>query len=505
MTGPVTGPIAPTALQLSLGGERLAADVRGQADSQGQAKASGGDGGFADKQAGGQAAQGAPAVRLAAELLRLAPGTLLQALVGGPDEAGRPTLITSAGIFTPEGPVTLPPAGTAVTLEVTGSAELLSATLRVPGRDGGERPVELRFLGGPAPAGTESADRTLYRALQSLTEGGRQQEAQMVLRLGVAGTPAAQVLAATVVSRRQRPDGGVDLDLAAADGSLVTIEDGPPGLGTGARLMLEVLDRRPLGKAPAPPPPPPSLPSLAAAPDAIRQFALGRTALSAIAPLLAEAGDEAPGLAQLLPGLAQGKDQTMAVLLLSAALRSHDLRRLVGEAESRRIEQAEGPGPLLRAAAEFTDLARAAGGEPVPTGWRSVPLPFFDGRDIVPIVVFVQRQAPPPDDAGDENEQKKQRGAKGGSRFIVELTLSELGPLQIDGFAQGARIDTVLRSRRALPVETRDALAARYAEVLAAAGLSGALGFQLQQGAPGLPHLGQPAPPTRGGGISITA
>ncbi|MFZ2869659.1 MAG: hypothetical protein WAZ62_06100, partial [Zavarzinia sp.] len=159
--------------------------------------------------------------------------------------------------------------------------------------------------------------------------------------------------------------------------------------------------------------------------------------------------------------------------------------------------------PLLRAGAEFGELARAAT-EPAAHGWRSVPLPFFDGRDIIPIVIFVHRHESAPEGAGDESHQDG-KPARGGTRFIVDLSPSEFGPLQIDGFAQGGRVDTVLRSRRGMPADLRDGLVARYAALLAESGLAGTLAFQIQDGPLAGPHLGPATGPKRGGGISITA
>lgn len=501
MTGAITGPTAPVAVGLGTSDERAAAEARARAGGEAAGRQPSGDRAAAGQDAprGGSAA---PALRIAAELLRLARGSLLQAIVGGPDEQGRPTLVTSAGLFAPETPLRLPPPGTPVTLEVGESAELLSAVLRAPTRGQSDQAVELRFLGGPAPPPEEGASHPLYQALQIAADGSRQ--AMLALRLGVASNPAALVLAATVTGRRQLPDGSVTLTLSAADGSTVTIDDAPPGLGAGARLMLEIASRRPLAPGAEERPQATALPSLASAPAAIRQFALGRTAIADIAPLLGGMAGDTAALGRLLPGLMQGSDQTLATLLLSAALRFRDLKRLVGEEESAKIESRDGPGPLLRAGAEFGELARAAT-EPAPTGWRSVPLPFFDGRDIVPIVVFVQRHAPPPETVEDDARQADRKARGGSTRFIVELSPSELGPLQIDGFAQGGRVDTVLRSRRPMPADLRDGLAERYGAVLAASGLAGTISFQIQEGPQGGPHLGPAVGPARGGGISITA
>ncbi|MFZ2869152.1 hypothetical protein, partial [Zavarzinia sp.] len=234
MTIPITGPAAPIGVSLGNSDERASAEARGRTGGETGHQPPGGHA----VPAPSSAAASPPAIRIAAELLRLAAGSLLQAVVGGPDEQGRPTLVTNAGLFTPETPIRLPPPGTPVSFVVGDSGELLSAVLPGSGRGQPDQPVELRFLGGPALPADDGASRPLYQALQTAADGSRQ--ALLALRLGVTTNPAALVLAATVTGRRQLSDGSVTLTLAAADGSTVTIEDAPPGLGTGARLMLEI-------------------------------------------------------------------------------------------------------------------------------------------------------------------------------------------------------------------------------------------------------------------------
>ncbi|PWR21819.1 hypothetical protein [Zavarzinia compransoris] len=453
-------------------------------------------------------AAAAPSVRLAAELLRLDPGQVLETLVGGPDGEGRPTLVTSAGLFAVTNPrAALPPPGTPLSIEVIGSGELLSVLLRGGPARNITRSFDLQFLGAadsPAPE-AEALSRPLYQAVQVAADGQRRMS--LALRLGVAGPAGPDVLAATVIARRPQPDGTVALTLSGADGSTINLEDAPAGIATGTRLLLDVASRRPLGPLPERPAAgPAALPSLAGAPPAIRQFATGRLAIAATEALLGPGTDAAPdlSLARLLPGLAQPGGQTLAVALLGAALRFKDFRRLIGP-EREKALAAEGPAPLLRASAEFADLGRATG-ETSPQGWRAVPLPFFDGRDIVPITLYVHRQPPPEDKAGPEDREAQRRGGQGGNtRFLVEVSLSQLGALQIDGFAQPGRVDTILRSRSPLDLDLRQTLIARYQSVLAEAGLAGTLGFQVQDNPLGSLGIGSEQRPATGGSLSITA
>lgn len=451
-----------------------------------------------------------PSVLVAAELLRLDPGQVLEALVGGPDAAGRPTLVTSAGLFAVTNPrAALPPPGTPLAVEVIGSGELLSVLLRGGPARSVTRAFDLQFLGAadaPAPE-AEAISRPLLQAIQVAADGQRRMS--LTLRLGIAGPAGPDVLAATVTARRPQPDGTVTLTLTGADGSTISLEDAPAGIAPGTRLLLDVVGRRPLGsgadRPTAAPAAPAALPSLAGAPAAIRQFATGRMAIAATEALLTQAAQRPDlSLAPLLPGLAQEGSQTLAVALLGAALRFKDFRRLIGPEREKPLA-AEGPAPLLRASAEFADLGRATA-ETSAQGWRAVPLPFFDGRDIVPITLYVHRQPPPEEQQQPAADQSGRKGRGGGNtRFMVEVTLSQLGALQIDGFAQPGRIDTILRSRSALALDLRQNLIARYQTVLADAGLAGTLGFQTQDNPLGPIGIGTEQRPTAGGQLSITA
>lgn len=449
-----------------------------------------------------------PAVRLAAELLRLDPGLILEALTGGPDEAGRPTVITNAGMFavTDDG-VALPPPGAPLSLEVIGSGELLSVLLRGAAARGLSGRFDLQFLGNAPPPGEAMADRTLYRAVQMSGDGATR--ASLAVHIGTAGGAEGKVLPAMVTARRPLPDGTVSLTLRAADGSTVTIADAPPAIATGTRLLLEVVDRRPMAAAgpAAASAQSPGVPTIATAPTVVREFAAGRDAVTTLAPLLAEKDAALPALARLVPGLAQEGGQGLSVALLGAALKFRDFRRLIGPERETRVLSRAGPAPLLRAGAALTEFARAATAEDAPGGWRVVPLPFFDGREIVPITLFVHRQpAPEGEEAPAGGDEADRRQAKGGrSRFVVRVELSRLGPLMIDGFAQEGRIDTLLRSRIPLDESLRHELTGRYGAVLGLSGLAGTLTFQVEDNPLGNIDIGSDPNAPKGGGISIEA
>ncbi len=504
MIDPVTGATAPPRIETSIG------DARQPPGSGPRGQGAGGAG--AGPPGSGIARGPDAAVQLAADLLQLPPGTVLDGLIAGPDAEGRPTIATNAGLFAlVTAGMPLPSPGSRVSLQVTGAANLLSVLLTTA--TGGGRPaaplaLDLSYIGGPvapeAPAGGDATTRPLFQATQNAPDG--RPLASLALRLGAPALPGAPLLAATVTVRQALPDGSVTLVLAAADGSTVEIPDAPRAIAVGTRLLFEVASRIPVGLPSRPEVPVARLPTLAAMPEAVRQFAAGRTALADLDRLLAGDGGETSPLARLLPGLGQEQGQGLAVALLGAALRFKDFKRLLGEDRQAAATAKAGPGPLLRAGAEFAELAKAATDTAPAQGWRPIPLPFFDGREIQPVVIFVQHHEP--ETAAEEVEDEttpRRKAVRNGTRFMVSLALSELGAVQIDGFAKPERIDTVLRSGRAIAADLRDELATRYTELMETAGLAGTLSFQIQEGPRGPLSLDTPDLPPAGVRLSITA
>ncbi|RJF94612.1 hypothetical protein D3874_01925 [Oleomonas cavernae] len=485
MTDPVAGPSNATAVGLT-------PDSMRQPRDQGSPRSRAGTGGEA---AAVPPPTAAASVVLAAELLRLRIGSLLTGLIGKADAQGRPTLTTAAGQFallaSPAAAGLVP--GTPVSMVVQGAADTLSVLLLGPAGSP-PRPLELLFLGANAAPVPNAPTRQLFAGTLLPAGGGPPQAIALHL------DTEAPVLNASVTSRRPQADGTIQLRLATPEG-VVTLNDAPAELDPGTRIALDIVARNGARSPASPLPSATTLPSLAGASPAVLQFAAGRTVLSDIERLLAAAQpDGGLSLARILPGLAQKDGQTAAVALLGAALKFRDFKRLVGDQRRLALEHDAGPAPMLRAGAEFGEIARAAT-EPAPQGWRPLVMPFFDGRQIVPVMIFVRPQEEPAGDP-DEAEAHVHKGRRG-TRFMVDLSLSELGLLQVDGFMQDKRIDTILRSRRPLDPDLRSGVEARYLTVLETAGFAGSLLFQVQDGPPGLvigPPAAQPA-----GHISLTA
>lgn len=195
-------------------------------------------------------------------------------------------------------------------------------------------------------------------------------------------------------------------------------------------------------------------------------------------------------LSQTNPALAQTLLQTAipqpgpqlagALLFFMAALRGGDVRGWMGDQAARALSGRDGRSPLLaRLGEDMGQMTRtatdAAGNE-----WRGFYIPLFDGRDLQQIRLFMR-------DPAEEGEGGKE-GASG-HRFLIDLDLSRLGALQLDGLARKERLDLIVRTHRALPRDIKADIVRLFTETAERVGLKGQVSFQATPHFPPLPFV----------------
>ncbi|MCW2246768.1 hypothetical protein M2352_002359 [Azospirillum fermentarium] len=155
-----------------------------------------------------------------------------------------------------------------------------------------------------------------------------------------------------------------------------------------------------------------------------------------------------------------------------AAVRGGDARAWLGDDATETLRR-HGRGDLLAALdREFRAMQQQAA-DPLPGGWHGFTLPVFDGTMLQPVRVHIHPIH------GDEDEKgaAKDRPPKG-SRFVIDVDLSRLGPLQLDGMVRERRFDLILRSRTPLDAGLRDELGGVFSTSVGAVGFAGSLLFQ---------------------------
>lgn len=186
--------------------------------------------------------------------------------------------------------------------------------------------------------------------------------------------------------------------------------------------------------------------------------------------------DAAQLLRSTLPSTAQPQRIAPAALLFLAALRLGDLGSWLGEPSLQALRQSGRKDLMDRLSGDFGKLSvqsrEAGGGGPE---WRPVFLPLLH-QDQIYNLQFMVRQQQGHDKKEDED------GAKPATRFILNLHLSRMGDMQLDGFLHKKRLDLILRSGDALPFSMRQEIMQRFYAGLDQVRMQGAISFQTRQG-----------------------
>lgn len=166
----------------------------------------------------------------------------------------------------------------------------------------------------------------------------------------------------------------------------------------------------------------------------------------------------------------------LPALMLSyvkAATKNIPLETWLGEQNAAAIRKTEGGEVLLkRLEREFTPKKAADRQE---TPWKGFDIPFLTGTAVEPVSLYLQR---PPEDFDRRASGQK---AGGGVRFVVDLSLSRLGKIQLEGLAnrQNRTFSLTIRTQNALPDGAEAHIKSIFTQTLGA--LSYAGGVQIRQ------------------------
>lgn len=179
-----------------------------------------------------------------------------------------------------------------------------------------------------------------------------------------------------------------------------------------------------------------------------------------------------PNLAQQVTNALLPKaDTTLAanILLLLAAIRGGDIRNWFGDGPARTLQRIR-PDLMGRLQDDFAQLSRLAD-DTTNTDWRSYPLPFLNGQDIEQIRLHIKHRS---EDENDEDE------AGQGARFVIDLNLSQLGRLQLDGLVktQNKQFDLIIRSDEHLSKTMQNNIRSIFQKAMDLTNNKGGLTFQ---------------------------
>jgi hypothetical protein len=176
---------------------------------------------------------------------------------------------------------------------------------------------------------------------------------------------------------------------------------------------------------------------------------------------------------QLIHGAMPRADANLTANLLFFlfALRGGDVRQWLGDAPARALEKLK-PALIARLKDDFAGIARVRT-EPDGPEPRPFPVPFFNGQEIEQLRLLVRRRE---DDEDEDDDRRKGPGV----RFVVDVEMSRLGRLQLDGFVQDGtkRFDLIVRSDARLPDRVQNGIRGVFEGANETTGVTGGLAFQ---------------------------
>ncbi len=387
-----------------------------------------------------------PGSQITATVVEAAPARVTPNPPGG--ASGGAIATSSGAVATPPGtqatprPV-MPPLGTSMTVTVR--------TIAVPGgapTGAIAAPSASAPATSPAAAPVPGAGPSPARAVSS----------------GAATTPPATLGGATVVG--QDASGQT---LAKFPGGMLRLAV-PAPLPAGTTLTLDLV-----AVSPSPPTPLALGPRAAAAPwpGFPEDWGTFRQSLDVIA---ATDPETARGvLDKAIPNTRPSSSANLIALLLG--LRMGNLRTWMGDRALSVLESA-GRTDLTRQLSD--DVARAGRqmSEPMTGEWRAVLMPFHDTQQLYMIAIYYRERF----GRDHDGEHKSQ-----GTRMVIDIELSQLGALQLDGLFIDQRFELFIRSREPLPGEMRRDIRTIFSDAMAEVGMNGTLVFQVRRDFPVAP------------------
>lgn len=201
-------------------------------------------------------------------------------------------------------------------------------------------------------------------------------------------------------------------------------------------------------------------------------FSRGWPALDEALSLLGGgAAQAAQALAQTIPTATARLAPT--TLFFLAALRMGSIESWLGENTLQSIRSGGRKDVAERLAQDFGRIA-AQSKTLIAGEWRAITMPLMQqDQHISMIQFFVRPQQDDDDTSGSETATAKKM-----TRFILNLQLSRMGDMQLDGLLHQKRFDLILRSEDRLPGDIRQELMQRFAAGLEQTGMEGGISFQ---------------------------
>ncbi len=178
----------------------------------------------------------------------------------------------------------------------------------------------------------------------------------------------------------------------------------------------------------------------------------------------------------VLPNAAAPAQMGASVLFFVAAMRSGDIQGWLGDKAVDALKRAGKSDILGRLGREISGLARM-NADNISGDWRALSLPLAWQNEIHRVAVHYRRE-----DEGGNGKDQQSSGQK--TRFIMDLSLSNMGKVQLDGLFTGSaeknigRLDLVLRTEQSFSQAIKQEMRSAYLSALSETKITGELSFQ---------------------------
>lgn len=172
--------------------------------------------------------------------------------------------------------------------------------------------------------------------------------------------------------------------------------------------------------------------------------------------------------------LTNPQNMSSGLLFFLAAVKGESFKDWLGKHNTQWLEN-NGHGALLKkAAGEFLAMARQYNEPPANQQWQTLIFPVAVEGEIQQVKWFLKR---------DRKQNNKQSADAEDTRFVVELDLTQLGEIQMDGFIrkpseQNIHFDLMIRSKTPLSQDVQKEILAIYTMTGELTGYQGSLQFQ---------------------------
>ncbi|MFY7779421.1 MAG: hypothetical protein ACOVQ8_14105 [Elstera sp.] len=294
---------------------------------------------------------------------------------------------------------------------------------------------------------------------------------------GTVPQPAGPVLTGTVIG-----NGAQNRPIIAIGSAILSLEAGPLQPGSQVQLVAQLN---------APAATPNTLATSAQAQPPLQSFPTYPSLPALIAAAQQIGGPTEQAIRAMLPQI--GPQLAASLMVFASGAAKGDVRTLVGDSARASLERsARGRAALQGLTQEFEAAEDEARGTPA-ADWRAITLPVMTGGAMIePIRLYLHQ-------VSDEEAERNRNNEGGGQRFVLDLDLTQLGAIQIDGLAKHDKLDLVVRTPKPLPDEIRNGLRNAFLGGTTAYGVIGGLNFQV--GPRLVLETGQPA--VRRGGLYI--